>query len=418
MMLRRRHRDYFATIYLANEAWFGPRQRELMEGMLLEGDNYRAALNFCLSERDEPTVAARLVGAITAETMVHGFLSEGRYWMQRVLSFVDEPSPELARLLWLDGWHALNQGDAEGGAERLRAGRELAERLGAAAESVKATVFLGEAALMRGEQAEAYDLFQVAAAASDPSDPQGVVLATTRLGFASFLRGDVDGAVSLCEKSIAVSEEHGESWHRAEALAHLGIITWRAGDLGRATELCLDALRIHRSFGNAVGTANALEILAWVAAAERQHARAARLLGAADALWHAMDAAPFPYLLDYHAECESGLRRALGERSFETAHRAGMDSPLAENAAYALGEVDEGAGTDAPAAASVLTRRERQIAELVANGLSNREIAASLVISRRTAEGHVEHILTKLGFTSRVQVAAWAAEHRSSTPAG
>jgi non-specific serine/threonine protein kinase len=233
-----------------------------------------------------------------------------------------------------------------------------------------------------------------------------------------FLRGDVEQAISLCEKSLAVSGEHAELWHRAEALADLGIITWRGGDPGRATELCLDALRIHRSFGNAVGTANALEILAWIAATERQHVRAARLLGAADALWHAMDAAPFPYLLDYHANCESAVRRALGERSFETAHRAGMDSPLAENAAYALGEVVEVAGPDAPALASALTRRERQIAELVANGLSNREIADSLVISRRTAEGHVEHILAKLGFTSRVQVAAWVAEHRSSTPAG
>jgi predicted ATPase/DNA-binding NarL/FixJ family response regulator len=418
MALRQRHRDYFATIYLANEAWFGPRQRELMEGMLLEGDNYRAALNFCLSRRDEPTVSVRLVGAITAETMVHGFLSEGRYWMQRVLSVVDEPSPELARLLWLDGWHALNQGDIEGGEDRLRAGRDLADRLGATAESVKAAVFLGEAALMRGDQLAAYDLLKAAAAGSDPSDPQGVVLATTRLGFVSFLRGDVERAVSLCEKSIAVSGEHGESWHRAEALADLGIITWRGGDGERATELCLDALRIHRSFGNAVGTANALEILAWIAATERQPVRAARLLGAADALWHAMDAAPFPYLLDYQVECETAVRRALGERSFEAAHRAGLDSPLAENAAFALGEVDEGAGTDVPALESALTRRERQIAELVANGLSNREIAASLVISRRTAEGHVEHILAKLGFTSRVQVAAWVTEHRTTTPAG
>src|SRR5256885_12747627 len=55
-----------------------------------------------------------------------------------------------------------------------------------------------------------------------------------------------------------------------------------------------------------------------------------------------------------------------------------------------------------------LTRRERQIAELVAGGLSNRQIAARLVISRRTAETHVEHILVKLGFSSRSQ-------HRQST---
>ncbi|MFI1261055.1 MULTISPECIES: response regulator transcription factor [Streptomyces] len=60
-----------------------------------------------------------------------------------------------------------------------------------------------------------------------------------------------------------------------------------------------------------------------------------------------------------------------------------------------------------------LTRRESQVAELVAGGRTNKEIAAELTISRRTAEGHVEHILTKLGFTSRARIAAWAAENRT-----
>ena len=55
----------------------------------------------------------------------------------------------------------------------------------------------------------------------------------------------------------------------------------------------------------------------------------------------------------------------------------------------------------------LLTRREREIAELIATGASNKEIASALVISPRTAEGHVVHILNKLGFTSRVQIAAW-----------
>ena len=56
-----------------------------------------------------------------------------------------------------------------------------------------------------------------------------------------------------------------------------------------------------------------------------------------------------------------------------------------------------------------LTARELEVARLIAAGRSNKQIAAELVISQRTAENHVEHILTKLGFTSRAQVAAWAA---------
>jgi DNA-binding NarL/FixJ family response regulator len=63
---------------------------------------------------------------------------------------------------------------------------------------------------------------------------------------------------------------------------------------------------------------------------------------------------------------------------------------------------------------SVLTRREREIAALIHQGLSNKEIASALVISRRTAETHVENILTKLGFTSRTQVAAWVGDQTRS----
>jgi DNA-binding NarL/FixJ family response regulator len=63
----------------------------------------------------------------------------------------------------------------------------------------------------------------------------------------------------------------------------------------------------------------------------------------------------------------------------------------------------------------VLTRRELEVAELVTRGLSNRAIAESLVISPRTVDGHVEHILTKLAFTGRSQIAAWMTERSLRT---
>ncbi|MTJ65543.1 LuxR C-terminal-related transcriptional regulator [Nocardia seriolae] len=63
-------------------------------------------------------------------------------------------------------------------------------------------------------------------------------------------------------------------------------------------------------------------------------------------------------------------------------------------------------------ARTVLSPREREVAELVAEGMSNREIAAALVLSERTAQNHVQHILTKLGFTNRGQVVAWVSRGR------
>ena len=67
------------------------------------------------------------------------------------------------------------------------------------------------------------------------------------------------------------------------------------------------------------------------------------------------------------------------------------------------------AGPDGPAAR--LTPRQQEVARLVARGLSSREIATALSITERTAENHVEHILTRLGFRSRAQIAAWVVEH-------
>jgi non-specific serine/threonine protein kinase len=90
---------------------------------------------------------------------------------------------------------------------------------------------------------------------------------------------------------------------------------------------------------------------------------------------------------------------------------------VGEALAYALGEDPSRSGQSAEPAGPKLTKREQTIAELIAQGMTNREIADQLVIAQRTAEGHVEHILSKLGFTSRAQIAAWVAERKGDPAA-
>jgi DNA-binding NarL/FixJ family response regulator len=93
------------------------------------------------------------------------------------------------------------------------------------------------------------------------------------------------------------------------------------------------------------------------------------------------------------------------DSALRTARRLGM-APLAA-AATALRDERRRAGA--------LTAREEQVAALVAEGLSNRQIAHRLHLSERTTENHVTHILTKLGFDSRTRIAAWyVAGHRST----
>jgi DNA-binding NarL/FixJ family response regulator len=98
---------------------------------------------------------------------------------------------------------------------------------------------------------------------------------------------------------------------------------------------------------------------------------------------------------------------ALAASAAASAQTLGM-APLRSDAAELTARLED--GTSGP-----LTRRERQIAVLVSQGLSNRQIAAAVHISERTAESHVQHILGKLGFTSRSQIAAWVVEEEIRT---
>jgi len=112
------------------------------------------------------------------------------------------------------------------------------------------------------------------------------------------------------------------------------------------------------------------------------------------------------------------VRSRLGAPAFSAAIRRGTDMSAADAVASALERqprvrVPE---PEADAAAGLgLTKREREVAALIAQGLSNREIAARLVVAQRTAEGHVENILSKLGFTSRTQVAGWLAGQKATS---
>ena len=98
-----------------------------------------------------------------------------------------------------------------------------------------------------------------------------------------------------------------------------------------------------------------------------------------------------------------------------TARRFGSRADVQWLVPYALGGFAELAAPNRPVAAtSPLTTRESEVADLVALGLSNRDIAEALTISRRTADNHVQHILNKLGVFSRVQIATWVTSARLS----
>ena len=161
-------------------------------------------------------------------------------------------------------------------------------------------------------------------------------------------------------------------------------------------------------------TTAALERLGWVAGAAGDHSRAALLLGAADQGWRQIGRVMYgaPQWVRGHDTCAGDARAALGETAFRAAFDRGATLALDRVVADALHRPRP--ARSAANAPSALTRRERQVAELVTLGRSNRQIAAQLVISTRTAESHVENILRKLGFTARSQIATWMIEQSSN----
>jgi DNA-binding CsgD family transcriptional regulator len=146
--------------------------------------------------------------------------------------------------------------------------------------------------------------------------------------------------------------------------------------------------------------------------------RAARLYGAAEAIRETTGAK----LLDPADRRErdrhiDGLRRRLGVQSFETEWAAGRKMAPDEIARLAL-RIDAGPGTgvdpmehslSTSGRRSGLTRREREVAALVARGMTNRQVAGQLFVAPRTIETHLEHIFAKLSVQTRAEVAAWAA---------
>jgi DNA-binding NarL/FixJ family response regulator len=148
----------------------------------------------------------------------------------------------------------------------------------------------------------------------------------------------------------------------------------------------------------------AIEVTAWAAAAKGDAERSAMLMGGTDGLWRALGAR---LLTKKRVPYEAAARDAVGGPRFDAAYARGATMTIDETLAFALGDSAGPPMKSEETGLRALTTREREVAQLVAQGLSNKEIAAKLVVSLRTAEGHVEKILAKQGFSSRTQVAAW-----------
>ncbi|WP_039805313.1 protein kinase domain-containing protein [Nocardia araoensis] len=417
--LCRRHRDWCQQLALdANADLFSPRDFEWVGRLRREERNMRQALEFCVS--DSPEAGIRIASALLPFRFSHGSLAEERHWLERLLArrtgraTVDQAAAFYAACLI-----AAIQGDIAGVTDLVREGHALVEQTTDPLIRAHIDFTDGLLALFSGNPSEARPYVEKALQVY--TERGGPLLfrvdALTFLGLTHGLCDDTARAIEYYERALAITEKYGGTIYPAYALWALGVAWWRRGEPVRATRLVTQALRVSWRVDDRTNISMCLQALAWIAADHGDAERVVVLTAAAEKIGRSVGTAPtqFSQLLAFQEECERRTRAAISEQAYAAAHREGAALDFDAAIAYALGEQSSPASRDTTG--RKLTRREREVAELVAEGLTNREIAARLVISPRTAQGHVEHVLTKLGFTSRTQVAAWIAASRNSSEA-
>lgn len=336
---------------------------------------------------------------------------------------------------WSVGMSQMFRADLDGAVETFRNVHADCATDGNILGGMLCLISLGCALVYRGDVAAARDAGHAAMAAGAEIDAMLELAAATVLAIAAMAEGDAEAAsaigakiwdhpavhrgtvaasaIALCAhaegdllKAQQLADEAVttlEGWHRLLALSVRAHIAADRGDTEQARR---DA---HRALTTAVdnqarlGVPAALEALARLAVDAGSHAEAARLLGAADAQRARVGELRFPmYEPAYDSACER-CRKILGDTEFQASYDAGAALTVDDAIGYALRRRSE---RKRPASGwASLTPTELDVARLVSEGLANKDIAERMFISPRTVQAHLTHMYTKLGFTSRLQLA-------------
>jgi len=410
--LRRRHRDWYEALALDAEAeWISARQLDWIARLKREQPNLREALEFSV---DDNPAGLRTAAALFWFWSSQGLYSEGRRWLDRLLVRQSgPPTLEWVKGLFCASVMASVQGDLRAGTTLVEEGRLLTAQTSDPMMRALAADAGGMLALYSGDLGRARSHLEIALAEFSRQGERTLETSVLYLlGLVLELSGLTSQAIACHERVLAITERYGEKEYRSHSLWALGIAVWRQGEVDRAIRFLEQSLELSRQVHSPRIAAKSIEALAWILCKRRDVSRAAVLLGAAEGLACSVgsSAVIHPNLSAYQEECEQNVRQKLGNTAFGAAHRKGEQLGFDAAIAYALHEQQAGTSTPGTDASTRLTKRERQVAELIAEGLTNQAIADRLVISPRTAQGHVEHILAKLGFSSRTQVAAWIVE--------
>jgi predicted ATPase/DNA-binding NarL/FixJ family response regulator len=413
-----------------------------------EEGNVRAALEWTLAH-DHVELGLRLAAAAFSLWVYAGHSSEGRAWLERLLAMRTTPTAQAARAtaLTIDSQLLLTLGDFARAHERGQAALEAQHARGDARGIALALTALGNEALMRGSLAEASALHAEAARRLRESGSPVNVINLGQLAHIACELGDVGRARELIDEIEAIGEARRDPFALASAANSRGQLAAAAGETAAAAMLFEQALALVRSTGNGQGTIvvltnlgharldqgqprtalealteairlaynsgervrvlRAIEGAARVVALTNADA-AVRLAGTTDSQRETLGTVSLP---TERRRLESWLpdaRRSLGPSAYQRAWDDGHTSTLEQ--AVGLLEALTVALPDGVPPTGGLSPRELEVARLVAQGLTNKQIATDLVVSAATVRSHVEHILDKLDLRSRAQVAVWVSQ--------
>ncbi|TME22953.1 MAG: LuxR family transcriptional regulator [Chloroflexi bacterium] len=241
------------------------------------------------------------------------------------------------------------------------------------------------------------------------ADRQAAVEVRNQIGMIANEQGDFTTAVDILRECVAFSRSSGDLPRMGRHLESLANAQLGLGDIEGAAASWTESLAILRELNDRFGIIWSVGGLALVAAARKDDERALRLAAVVDRLSRESSLSTWSFRVKELNDMSERIRKKLGPNKSEAVWNEGQTMNVARALEYALGAGPQ--AESAAAEAGPLSRREREVAAMVAGGLTNREIAQRLFIAERTAEGHVERIRNKLGMRSRTEVATWAVAH-------
>jgi predicted ATPase/DNA-binding CsgD family transcriptional regulator len=408
---RRRHSQYFVEWCSQSEATLrGKDQLDWLKRLEEDQGNIRLALEWCIAERPED--ALQMVAALYRYWSMTGHLVEALDWLDRVLDLSHPDSQPKAAAHVARAYIRYMHGDYAPAKDDAEIAIALCRKAGLSSTLFVALTLLGILSTGAGDWGAAGRMHDEAFQLSwQLRDPWWVASSLNNLGLIAMERGDHEVARSRLEQALTGFRLTGDRLHTAHSLDSLARVNMKLVDYAAARSNFVEALTVELAFADTSNIAISLEGLAEVELLDGRPERVVLLVSAAQSLRKPLGVELAPEWKDSVDKALLTARAKLGKAEAEAAWKRGAAMSLEEAVRYANGTVVPAAQDgDSP-----LTGREKQVALLIAEGLTNGEIAARLRMAERTADAHVEHIRNKLGLRSRAQIAVWAHERLGTT---